>query len=58
MAKVFVLLNDNELFYLKEIYYSDYNDRYNKLKGIDPKNIFEESEIDRALKKLSDLNSI
>lgn len=56
--KIFIVQNDNEAFYLEEFYYNTYQERYEKTKGVTPARIFEESEIEDAIKLLVDLNMI
>lgn len=56
--KIFILKPTLDLFYLEEFEYETYQQRYEKTKDIDPKLIFEESEIDKAIDKLIDLNMI
>lgn len=56
--KIFILQPSHDLFYLEEFYYDTYEQRYEKTKGISPSRIFEESEIDRAIDKLVELNMI
>jgi len=56
--KIFILQCSDDLFYLEEFYYKSYQERYEKTKGISVNRIFEESEIDKAIDKLADLNMI
>lgn len=56
--KIFILQNNNDNFYLEEFYYTTHEERYQKTKGININRIFEESEIDKAIAKLVDLNMI
>lgn len=56
--KIFILQCGGDLFYLEEFYYNTYQERYEKTKDISPTRIFEESEIDKAINKLVDLNMI
>lgn len=56
--KIFILQCGGDLFYLEEFYYNTYQERYEKTKDIAPTRIFEESEIDKAIDKLVDLNMI
>lgn len=46
------------MFFLEEFEYNTYQERYEKTKGISPTRIFEESQIDEAIAKLVDLNTI
>lgn len=56
--KIFILQCSDDLFYMEEFEYSTYEERYEKTKDIAPTRIFEESEIDKAIAKLVDLNMI
>lgn len=56
--RVFILQNNEDMFYLEEFCYDSYQERYEKTKGIPPTRIFEENEIDKAMAKLVDLNMI
>lgn len=56
--KIFILQPKSDLFCLEEFYYNTYQERYEKTKDISPTRIFEESEIDKAIAKLVDLNMI
>jgi hypothetical protein len=56
--KIFVLRPNWDMFSLEEIEYQTHEERYQATKGIDPKFIFEEKDIDKAIAKLVDLNSI
>lgn len=58
MYKIFILQPKYDLFCLEEFYYDTYQQRYEKTKDINPNRIFEENELDRAIKKLVDLNMI
>ena len=57
-SKMFILQCSDDLFYLEEFEYTTYQERYEKTKDIAPSRIFEESEIDKAIDKLVELNSI
>ena len=56
--KIFILQTNADMFYLEEFYYNTYQERYEKTKDISPSRIFEESEIEKAISKLVDLNMI
>ena len=56
--KIFILQTNADMFYLEEFYYNTYQERYEKTKHISPSRIFEESEIEKAISKLVDLNMI
>lgn len=56
--KIFIVQNNDDMFYLEEFYYNTYQERYEKTKGVTPARIFEESEIEDAIKLLVDLNMI
>ena len=56
--KIFILQPTADIFYLEEFYYDTYEERYEKTKEIAPSRIFEESEIDKAIDRLVELNSI
>jgi hypothetical protein len=56
--KIFILQCSDDLFYMEEFEYSTHEERYEKTKDISPTRIFEESEIDKAIAKLVDLNMI
>lgn len=56
--KIFILQPKSDLFCLEEFYYNTYQERYEKTKDISPTRIFEESELDKAIAKLVDLNMI
>ena len=57
-SKIFIIQYSNDLFYLEEFYYDTYEQRYEKTKEISPSRIFEESEIDKAIDRLVELNMI
>ena len=57
-SKIFIIQYNNDNFYLEEFYYDTYEERYEKTKEIAPSRIFEESQIDQAIAKLVDLNTI
>ena len=52
MSKVYILQTSCDHFYLEEFYYESYQERYKKTKDINPRFIFEESELDLAIDKL------
>ena len=56
--KIYIIQCNNDNFYMEEFYYDTYDERYEKTKGISPTRVFEESEIDKAISKLVDLNMI
>ena len=56
--KIYILQCNNDNFYMEEFYYNTYQERYEKTKDVPPSRIFEESEIDRAIDRLVDLNMI
>ena len=58
MSKIFILQCSDDLFYMEEFYYDTYQERYEKTKEIAPSRIFEESEIDKAIDRLVELNMI
>lgn len=57
-CKIYILQCNNDNFYMEEFYYNTYQERYEKTKDISPTRVFEESEIDKAISKLADLNMI
>ena len=52
MGKVYILQPSCDHFYLEEFYYESYQERYEKTKDVNPRFIFEESELDLAIDKL------
>ena len=56
--KAYIVKPHYDLFSLEEIEYQTHEEFYEKTKDIPAKLIFQESEIDLAIKKLVDLNSI
>lgn len=54
--KIYIIKFSSDCAYLEEFYYTEHEERYQKTKGIPVERIFEESEIDRAIAKLVDLN--
>lgn len=57
-SKIYILQCSGDLFYMEEFEYSSYEERYEKTKDISPTRIFEESEIDKAIDRLYELNMI
>lgn len=56
--KIFIIQCSDDLFYLEEFEYDTYEERYNKTKDISPSRIFEESQVNKAINRLVDLNMI
>lgn len=56
--KIFIIQCSDDLFYLEEFEYDTYDERYNKTKDIAPSRIFEESQVNKAINRLVDLNMI
>lgn len=56
--KIFIIQCSDDLFYLEEFEYDTYEERYNKTKDIAPSRIFEESQVNKAINRLVDLNMI
>ena len=50
------IIRFNDLAYLETIEYEDHRERYAKTKGILPERIFEENELEKAMKKVYELN--
>lgn len=56
MNKLFIVRYNDYHAYLEEWHYETHTERYEYLKDVELKDIFEPSELPKALRKVSELN--